>query len=80
MMPQNQQPVPTPATNSALQTITVGFSAPPHHGVANSAHPLHGLSAAERAESRQRVFAKALAELLRGRTAVSSIPSSSGRP
>ena len=33
----------------------------------NSIHPLHGMSAAERSESRQRVFAKALAEILRRR-------------
>lgn len=46
----------------------------------NSNHPLHGLSVSARTESRQRVFAKALAELLRGRTNSSPVLPSSERP
>jgi hypothetical protein len=65
-MNSNQPTGPSPS-NSSTSIPAEHSSTVVQLDFANSIHPLHGMSVAERTESRQRVFAKALAEILRRR-------------
>ncbi len=65
-MNTNQLTDPSPSNSDTLVSGDDLSTGAQSHSP-NSIHPLHGMSVAERTESRQRVFAKALAEILRRR-------------
>lgn len=70
-LPSYVSPPPSPGPqHAAIRADGLG-----HPNRPNTAHPLYGMSTADRIESRQRTLAKALAEVLRTKRAASGSPS-----